>query len=170
MDWLSRAYVHIMLTNSRNFVVDFILFVGYGISMLQRLAEIHPDIVAKLTIQYRMHDDICELCNLIVYNGELKSPMNNNIRRQQLLLQKMSHDSWISKSKILHPVGAVFFLNTDTIGFNEVTTDGGRGRHKRPITNLIEGQIVSDLVEKLLSCGLDAKSLGIISPFRSQVS
>ena len=138
--------------------------------MLRRLAEVHPDSVAKLTIQYRMHEDICELCNLIVYNGELKSPKNDKIRRQQLLMPKNPHDCWISKSKILHPTGAVFFLNTDTIGFNEVRNDGEKRSHGKPITNLIEGKIVSDLVEELLSCGLDAKSLGIITPFRSQVS
>jgi hypothetical protein len=39
--------------------------IGYGVSMLKHLAEGFPDAVAKLTMQYRMNEDICHLSNLI---------------------------------------------------------------------------------------------------------
>ena len=38
---------------------------GYGISMLMHLAEGFPESVAKLTMQYRMNEEICHLSNII---------------------------------------------------------------------------------------------------------
>ena len=38
---------------------------GYGISMLMHLAEGFPVSVAKLTMQYRMNEEICHLSNII---------------------------------------------------------------------------------------------------------
>lgn len=38
---------------------------GFGTSMLKRLADAFPDAVAKLTIQYRMNESICQLSNIV---------------------------------------------------------------------------------------------------------
>lgn len=135
--------------------------------MLKRLAVRHPDAVAKLTIQYRMHEDISKLCNIIVYKGELKTPVH--IRRQSLVLRENPpEDSWWHQSRIFNPDHAVIFLNTDSAGFHEILR--GRRNSGMSIVNMVESKIICSLVKTLLSCGLEAKALGIISPSRSQVN
>lgn len=39
---------------------------------MMRLADAMPVAVSRLSLQYRMHKDICDLCNDIVYKGTLK--------------------------------------------------------------------------------------------------
>lgn len=51
------------------------VFAGYGVSMLSHLAEGFPDYVAKLTLQYRMNEEICRLSNII---GELATNLHSD--------------------------------------------------------------------------------------------
>ncbi len=39
---------------------------------MRRLADAMPVAVSRLSLQYRMHKDICDLCNEIIYKGDLK--------------------------------------------------------------------------------------------------
>ncbi|DBA90758.1 TPA: DNA replication endonuclease-helicase Dna2, variant 2 [Trebouxia sp. C0004] len=45
---------------------------GLGISLFKRLCEAHPQMVASLTTQYRMAEDIMLLANTLVYKGQLR--------------------------------------------------------------------------------------------------
>ena len=54
--------------SSQTLTLVCFVFAGYGVSMLSHLAEGFPDSVAKLTLQYRMNEEICRLSNII---GEL---------------------------------------------------------------------------------------------------
>eukprot|EP00559_Dactyliosolen_fragilissimus_P001342 CAMPEP_0184867600 /NCGR_PEP_ID=MMETSP0580-20130426/27217_1 /TAXON_ID=1118495 /ORGANISM="Dactyliosolen fragilissimus" /LENGTH=1622 /DNA_ID=CAMNT_0027367987 /DNA_START=91 /DNA_END=4956 /DNA_ORIENTATION=+ len=56
---------------------------GYGESLLKLLATKCPSAVAQLTIQYRMHEDICTLSNKIVYKGKLKCA-NDDVKKSKL--------------------------------------------------------------------------------------
>jgi len=150
---------------------------GYGVSMLMRLAEGFPDAVAKLTIQYRMHGDICRLSNTIAYQGLLKCG-NKKVQHGKLQLTNYPPDStllnlfdqkWIKRA--INPDEPVVFLDTDgksserhgpkLSNFVGLESDGP--------TNEFEISIVRNIIQALTLSGLDASSIGIITPFRSQL-
>jgi hypothetical protein len=72
---------------------------------------------------------------------------------------------WIERA--INPDEPVVFLNTDGNGFLE--TDGIGVGAGGPI-NDFEASIVKNIVLSLSVCGLDNSSVGVITPFRSQVS
>lgn len=149
---------------------------GYGVSMLSRLAEKHDDCVAKLTLQYRMHEDICRICNDIVYAGQLKCA-NEIVKFQALQLSRFQEsDNWVSR--IVNPKKPVVFADTDF--FDRDSAQGGAkqlvGLERRPeknghgnMVNDHEVSIVRRIIQELLAAGLPASSIGIISPFRAQI-
>jgi len=160
-----------MITPRLTYSFRFV-FSGYGISMLMHLAEGFPDALSKLTMQYRMNEDICLLSNMIAYKGLLKCG-NDKIRTQKLELLISNNPDlinpadqpWITQA--INPDQPVIFLDTDANGWLEV--DGIRKGAGGPINN-IEASIVQKLVHALSSCGIEDSSIGVITPFRSQVS
>ena len=133
--------------------------VGYGISMLMHLAEGFPDAVAKLTMQYRMNVDICHFSNLVAYKGLLKCG-NETVANQRLRLPikpklEMNHNKqWIEK--VINPNNPVVFLDCAA---EEIVG---------PV-NSAEVSIVEECIRSLSACGLSMSSIGVITPFRSQV-
>ena len=144
---------------------------GYGISMLMRLAEGFPDAVAKLTMQYRMNEDICQLSNILTYKGLLKCG-NDFVRHQKLdqsLSKKFSmidpiYKPWMECA--INPGQPVVFLDTDDNGYLEA--NGVRAGAGGPI-NEFEASTVQGIILSLLICGLSNASIGVITPFRSQL-
>lgn len=149
---------------------------GYGISMLSRLAEKHPECVAQLTLQYRMHEDICRICNDIAYNGKLKCA-NEKVRTSLLQLNhfeasKVKLDRWVSR--IINPKLPVVFADTDFYEQDDskqlyaLESKAGKGG----VGNMVNDRevvIVRRIIDALLESGLPASSIGLISPFRAQV-
>jgi DNA replication ATP-dependent helicase Dna2 len=162
------------------------LSLGFGVSMLKRLAEQHPFSVAQLTYQYRMHEDICQLSNDIVYKGRLKCADVTVAHRilslsgfPENLPSVVRADSrpWLKQA--IDPSSAVVFLNTDTIEgasphhdspgtFSPLERSNGR-KVGGSIVNDAEASLVRICVGGLLACGLDASSIGVICPFRAQL-
>ena len=162
---------------------------GYGVSMLKRLAERQPDSIAKLTLQYRMHENICSLANEICYHGELKCA-NETVRSSKLILSRypkalpipIQHDSngngpssdvgWLQR--VLNPDMPAVFVDTDAIGcsasgtFQGLERSSGR-RQGGTIVNDTEVSLVRSIVRNLLKCGLNSASIGVICPYRSQL-
>mmetsp|Transcript_43308 Transcript_43308/g.90966 ORF Transcript_43308/g.90966 Transcript_43308/m.90966 type:complete len:271 (+) Transcript_43308:743-1555(+) len=142
---------------------------GYGISMLMHLAEAFPDSVAKLTMQYRMNEEICHLSNIIAYKGLLKCG-NDGVRRKKLSLPKnlkmtnATDRAWIERA--INPDQPVIFLDTDNKGWLE--SDGGKSGAGGP-TNHVKVSIVKKIVLSLSTGGLKNSSIGVITPFRSQL-
>jgi DNA replication ATP-dependent helicase Dna2 len=145
---------------------------GYSESMLKRLADRHPSAVAQLTLQYRMHEDISLLSNLLVYNGHLKCG-NDIVRSKQISLPQYPRSlrtiiqpsikglGWLLP--VLNPNKTVVFVNTDKLGSNLEAS--GRGRNSKNGSGLIndtEMLLSSCIVHGLLICGLGASSIGII--------
>ena len=145
---------------------------GFGVSMLKRLAEAHPDHVVQLTHQYRMAEDICQLSNDIVYHGKLKCA-NDTVRRQQLVLRGYPGNVAGIFIHVLDPRKTVVFLDTDQHknGSQEIVKlesnvdrqEGGS------LVNRTEATLVGRIVDSLLSCGVDPSSIGIICPFNAQL-
>jgi len=153
--------------------------------MLKRLADKHPESVAQLTLQYRMHEDICLLPNLLVYQGSLKCA-NDNVRKSKLTLSgyplnlkriiKPGYNGVGWLLPVLNPNKIVVFVNTDSMGRNLESSAKNRDSKSSSISasggliNDYEVEITKIVVHGLLICGLDASSIGIISPYRAQVS
>jgi DNA replication ATP-dependent helicase Dna2 len=160
-------------------------FTGFGVSMLKHLADQHSDSIAQLTYQYRMHEDICQLSNDLVYNGKLKCA-NDEVRWRRLELSGFPENipcvnqaapgEWLIRA--IDPSAPVVFVNTDKIGTTTDTNEAdsiiphertsGGGNHGSSV-NEMEVEVVRLLVGGLLGCGLDASSIGVICPFRAQV-
>uniref|UniRef100_A0A7S2K300 DNA replication ATP-dependent helicase/nuclease n=1 Tax=Leptocylindrus danicus TaxID=163516 RepID=A0A7S2K300_9STRA len=105
---------------------------GYGVSMMKRLADAFVSSVAQLTLQYRMHGDIVDLCNEIVYKGKLQCA-NESIKTDLLKLEKypinlpkprrrplapVISDATIKThwlAPIINPSKPVVFVDTDNI-------------------------------------------------------
>lgn len=160
--------------------------IDFGVSMLKRLAEKHPDSVAQLTYQYRMHEDICQLSNDIVYKGKLKCA-DESVAKKKLPLAGFPENlprvvngkstAWLDQT--LDPASAVVFLDTDAIkdtALNNVAP-GSIQVLERSAGREVGGSIVNDteivlvrtVVSGLLACGMDASSIGLICPFRAQL-
>jgi DNA replication ATP-dependent helicase Dna2 len=149
--------------------------------MLKHLAEAHPGAVARLSHQYRMNHEICNLSNDIVYGGALKCADEEVARRQLDLpgfpenMTEPDRFSWVCSA--VDPQHPVVFLDTDSRK-SQVTTENvfvslerTTGRNgSGSVVNDTEASIVRKVVTCLMSCGLAASSIGIICPFRAQVS
>ena len=152
--------------------------------MLKRLADTYPDSVSQLTYQYRMHEDICQLSNDIVYKGKLKCA-DESVAKRSLTLHRFpsalensmgSPLLWVSRA--IDPSNAVTFLDTDKVNLNSSNTkeesicsleSSNNNRAGGRLVNETEALIVNILVGGLLKCGVDASSIGVISPFRAQL-
>lgn len=162
--------------------------------MLKRLADKHPQSVAQLALQYRMHADICQLSNDIVYDGKLRCA-NKDVETRLLRLPSfpsaiLAHSKmdpsgcWVKNA--IDPSRPVVFLDTDFIrrvmtprktadggnadtltqGLERTTGKNGRGN----IVNDTEAMLARQILYALMDCGLEPNNIGVICPFRSQVS
>ena len=106
---------------------------------------------------------------ILAYNGLLKCG-NDTVRysilklKQHPLRQCLPMIDPIDMGWINHgiaPVNPVVFLDTDGLG---------KGLETAGPANHVESTITSKLVVALSAAGLELSSIGIITPFRSQVS
>ena len=163
--------------------------------MLKRLADRYPDSVAPLTFQYRMHRDICRLSSEAVYGGKLKCA-NDEVATQLLRLPgfpsslpraKLQFRHWLVS--VINPNTSVLFADTDNIkrgspnpstsidsassnaaeGTDELEGTIGRTRGGN-VVNHTEATLVRYVIKGLVSAGLDPSSIGVICPFKAQVS
>ena len=124
--------------------------VGYGQSLMKKLAESDPDSVARLTLQYRMNNEIVDICNKIMYKGVLRCA-TKHLETDKLLLsnfpvavpsQKRKSLSsygqcsaascklseWNFLHFIINPDQPVIFANTDPISCEGSILSDNRGR------------------------------------------
>jgi DNA replication ATP-dependent helicase Dna2 len=147
--------------------------------MLKRLAEAHPTAVAMLSYQYRMNREICTLSNEVAYGGALKCA-DESVAHRKLDLPGFPENvsvadppTWLLRA--LDPDYPVIFVDTDTRRSRAIDgtlaslerTSGRNGGGS--IVNDIEVEIVQTVVKSMISCGLEAASIGLICPFRAQV-
>ncbi|ERF76175.1 hypothetical protein EPUS_01509 [Endocarpon pusillum Z07020] len=161
---------------------------GLDISLFKMLSEAQPDSVVNLEHQYRMAEDIMLLSNTLVYNGRLKcgtpsiatrtlcipnlgaglaahhhtpGSFTSSSKSTSVCLQTPT--CWILRS--LTPSSRCLFLNTDPLlPSSHDTISGSR------ITNPLEATLTTLLVQTLLSSGIPARSVGVITFYRSQLA
>ena len=162
---------------------------GLDISLFKMLSDMHPESVVNLEHQYRMCEDIMTLSNTLIYKGRLKCG-TPAVARQSIsipdmpALKKHHHDPitvvspatnricpgpafgrcWLRD--LLDPAVKVSFVNTDTLKpiSREVLENGSR------VTNPAEAALTTQLVESLLTTGIAATDVGVITLYRSQLA
>ena len=147
---------------------------GMDESLLKRLHEAHPEATCCLKDQYRMNEEIMSICNFLIYENRMCCGAPE-VAVQRLHLPLLNSGLFVV-NEVMHwlkttidPSNPVVFLNTDHMescgdvqSSNSMPTD-------RETVNKAEVMIVKILVENLELCGLSRRSIGILSPFRSQV-
>lgn len=115
-----------------------------------------------------MNEEICLLSNDLVYGGALKCG-NESVRDQKVDLSGYPENieqGWLRD--LLDPDKPVVFLNTD--GKNVAEFQPLERKQAGKIVNDAEVKVVQDIVNGLMTCGIGADSVGVICPFRAQVS
>ncbi|KAL7946092.1 DNA replication factor Dna2 domain-containing protein [Trichoderma barbatum] len=161
---------------------------GLDVSLFKLLSDTHPQSVVNLEHQYRMCEDIMTLSNTLIYNGRLRCG-TEALRKKKLHIPSMEslrqrhHDSstiqryGTARSFCTGPVPSrcwlydlldaearVRFVNTDTI--RPLVREEAQGKR---IINTAEGQVVSQLVESLLTVGIPATEIGVMTHYRAQL-
>ncbi len=159
---------------------------GLDVSLFKLLSDTHPSSVVHLEHQYRMCEDIMTLSNTLIYDGRLKCG-TEALRLRSLHVPDMArlhqhHHNADSVARLapasfcamggsrcwlrdlLRPETRVAFVNTDAI-------DGSREEAKGNRTvNPCEARLVAQLVEALLTVGVPAVDIGVMTHYRSQLS
>ena len=160
---------------------------GLDISLFKLLSDKHPSSVVNLEHQYRMCADIMSLSNTLIYSGRLKcgnpivaaheltipdlpalrvhhySPSNLPSTLNSFCRGPLPGSCWIAS--LFSPSVKVVFVNTDPLlPRSRETAKGSR------ITNPIEATLTTQLVESLLTVGVPAADVGVITLYRSQLA
>lgn len=161
---------------------------GLDISLFKLLSDTHPDSVVNLEHQYRMSEDIMALSNSLIYEGRLKCG-TETLRKRMLeipdigALQRHHYDidtimsnptttpasfcsgagpCWLRD--MVDPHTRVSFINTDALPSSREEAKGSR------IVNPCEARLVTQLVDALLTVGVPASEIGVMTHYRSQLS
>ncbi|KAL2062939.1 hypothetical protein VTL71DRAFT_6011 [Oculimacula yallundae] len=160
---------------------------GLDISLFKHLSDMHPSSVVYLEHQYRMCEDVMALSNSLIYQGRLKcgsqevanssltipsldslsnhhyTPSTFSLAPKSICTGPDPSRCWLRH--LISPSTKVSFINTDPLlPFSREEAKGNR------IVNPTEATICTQLVEALLTVGVPASSIGIMTHYRSQLS
>jgi DNA replication ATP-dependent helicase Dna2 len=164
---------------------------GLDISLFKLLSDTHPESVVNLEHQYRMCEDVMTLSNTLIYEGRLKCG-TEELRHGKLdvphmhKLQQRHFDAssilsgtssatgrslctdWSASTcwlrSLVDPDARVRFVNTDGLPDSREEAKGNR------IVNPTEARIVAQLVDALVTAGVPAAEIGVMTHYRSQLS
>lgn len=159
---------------------------GLDISLFKMLSDRHPFSVVNLEHQYRMCEEIMTLSNTLIYDGRLKCGTSTVAKRTlavpnvDALKKHHIHSSqgFMSQTACLNPaLGScwlrnlidpsvkVCLVNTDALlSVSREVANGSR------IVNECEVAITTQLVESLITVGIDPSEIGVITLYRSQLA
>jgi DNA replication ATP-dependent helicase Dna2 len=159
---------------------------GLDISLFKLLSAQHPSSVVNLEHQYRMCKDIMLLSNSLIYDGRLKCG-TEAVASQSITIPNMGalefhHHSSSTISSMTHvcpgpirgtcwirdlldPAAKVVFLNTDLL--LALSREIAKGQR---IINPMEAAITTQIVKSLLTVGIAAANIGVITLYRSQLA
>ncbi|WP_222917724.1 AAA domain-containing protein [Natrinema sp. SYSU A 869] len=120
-------------------------------SLFERLVELYPDAGVMLTKQYRMNQRIQVFASTEFYDGQLRPATPAVASRNLDDLEGVSRDAL--PENLQNPVSFV-----DVEGDRSQYTDGE------------EAARIADLIETYEDAGLERTDIGVIAPFRAQVS
>jgi ATP-dependent RNA/DNA helicase IGHMBP2 len=129
---------------------------GFNISLLERiLTQYGSDISRRLTVQYRMHQDIMAFPSREFYENSLvASPdVQGHLLKDlpNILPQEITQSS-------------VLFIDTAGASYDEIIESDGKSR-----LNPMEAELTIKKVHELLDAGLPATDIAVIAPYAAQV-
>lgn len=161
---------------------------GLDVSLFKLLSDAHPEAVVNLTHQYRMCEDIMTLSNTLIYDGKLRCG-TDSLRKKKLHVPNMNALGQVHYNTatlalpgtprsfcmgagpsrcwlfdLLESEARVRFINTDTL--RPMVREEAQGKR---IVNSAEVRIVSQLVESLLTIGIPASEIGVMTHYRAQL-
>lgn len=163
---------------------------GLDVSLFKMLSDNHPESVVNLEHQYRMCEDIMALSNTLIYSGRLKcgnaavaqrsiripcmedlkqhhhtpsSLLSTHLNPKTVCLNPTRFHCWLRD--LLDPGVKACFVNTDTLLPRSREAETGSR-----IVNTCEATLCTQLVQSLLTTGVPAKDIGVITLYRSQLA
>lgn len=129
---------------------------GFATSLLERLVNMYgTDINRRLTIQYRMHQQIMKFSSMTFYDDSLVADASV---RGHLLSEIPRLDNIPMTNEPL------MFIDTAGKGWEETMEEEGDSKF-----NPGEANLVLMLVEQLVDAGLPAEDIAVIAPYAAQV-
>ncbi|KAL8691540.1 MAG: hypothetical protein Q9224_004155, partial [Gallowayella concinna] len=163
---------------------------GLDVSLFKMLSDNQPSSVVNLEHQYRMCEEIMSLSNALIYNGRLKcgngavaqrsiriprmealnqhhhtpsSLMSAHLNPKTVCLNPTRGLCWIRD--LLDPSTKACFVNTDPL-----LPLSGESETGSRIVNMCEATLCTQLVQALLTTGVPATDIGVITLYRSQLA
>ncbi|KAL8776489.1 MAG: hypothetical protein Q9194_003114 [Teloschistes cf. exilis] len=163
---------------------------GLDVSLFKMLSDRQPSSVVNLEHQYRMCEEVMSLSNVLIYNGRLKCgnsavaarsiriPRMESLRQHHHTPSTLLAASLNPKTVCLNPTRALCwirdlldpstkacFVNTDTLlPLSRESEAGSR------MVNTCEATLCTQLVQSLLTTGVPAADIGVITLYRSQLA
>ncbi|MFN8433727.1 MAG: AAA domain-containing protein [Anaerolineales bacterium] len=133
---------------------------GFNISMMERMlnsitVDSGKPLSKLLSVQYRMHEDIMRFSSDVFYDGLLQA--DETVRTA--LLADLPH---VQASTLT--TSAIHFIDTAGASYDEEPEPDGESR-----MNVLEAELVVKKVNELLTQGVSAEQIAVISPYSAQV-
>lgn len=129
---------------------------GLGASLQERLMELCGSRISRrLTVQYRMHEQIMEFPSAVFYESSL-------IAADSVRSHRLCDLPGVALSEMTET--PLRFIDTAGSGHDEQIEPDGESRF-----NAGEGEIVCGQVRQLLECGVSAADIAVITPYAAQV-
>ncbi|KAI0368547.1 Dna2-domain-containing protein [Pilatotrama ljubarskyi] len=145
---------------------------GLEVSLFRRLSDAHPEAVVDLTHQYRMNSDIMLLSNKLIYSDRLKCG-SDEVARRTLSLPNEKFLSFLHTKSRCQETGCwMKKLVSESCKAVFVDTDQVPARDSRVgdlVENKVEAELVYQVTECLLGCGVGQDQIGVISLYRQQL-
>ncbi|KAG6849713.1 hypothetical protein H0H93_006096 [Arthromyces matolae] len=134
-------------------------------TLFDRLEEMYGNSIKRmLTIQYRMHSQICAFPSKTLYSSKLASHSSVEGHLLKDLPNARADNEDDRKEMLETPV--VFFDTSGCEYFERVDGNGDEGSK----CNENEATIVKNWVEKLVEVGLTPDQIAVITPYQAQVT
>lgn len=128
---------------------------GFGVSMMERLVTLYPEVTKRLTVQYRMHEAIMNFSSQMFYEG---SQMAAEDVRYHLLNDLPA----VQTTPLTNT--PINYIDTAGASYDEVVEEEGESR-----LNPQEAGLVVRQIEALQAAGVPAAAIAVITPYAAQV-
>ncbi|KAI0746475.1 Dna2-domain-containing protein [Daedaleopsis nitida] len=145
---------------------------GLDVSLFRRLSDAHPKAVVDLTHQYRMNADIMTLSNKLIYSDRLRCgsdtvassslKLPNAAFLQSLHRKSTCQDSSCWMGNLMDEKCKAVFVDTDNVPARD-------SRVGDLVENQVEAQLVYQVTQCLLRCGIREEQIGVLSLYRQQL-
>lgn len=125
----------------------------------------------SLTLNYRMNQVITDLANGLTYEGKLLCGNEMIANATLQVTSPMSYKKlWLSYSLSTDINKSVVFVNTSTAQGNLKDINGAKTDGESSCCNHFEQVLVLELLNTFVDSGVDVENIGVMAPYRAQVS